>query len=157
MELSQLLALVDTIVTVALAGYAGVQIWLIRRDLQESKLSRSANMVLYVIETMNKLRDKRHRLYGLPKDHNTWNEEQEKLADHVGVKLQQVAYLAEIGLIDEKYLRENYEGVFDKSWQKLENYIKDYREATGEPSQRIHLERFAKKCRDHRKKESNFD
>jgi len=31
------------------------------------------------------------------------------------LKLQQVAYLAEAGLFDEKYLLENYAGVFYKS------------------------------------------
>ena len=81
----------------------------------KSKLHRSATIAVRVIEIMDKLRDKRRQLYALPNDHRTWNTKQRKFADCICLKLQQVAYLAEAGLFDEKYLLENYAGVFYKS------------------------------------------
>ena len=60
---------------------------------------------------------------------------------------------------DSKYLIENYGGVFHNCWQKLENYVREYRQLSGEPPtieegafQRRHLETFAKKCAKYTKK-----
>jgi len=155
----ELATLISAGATVVLAIYAGIQIWLMRKDVQESKLHRSATIAIHVIETMDKLGHERHQLYALPNDHRIWNAKQRELAHHVCSKLQQVAYLAETGLFDEKYLLENYAGVFYKSWKKLENFIRDYRESCGEPRtieegafQRRHLEKFARKCENYLKK-----
>lgn len=150
--MEQWLAIITTATTVILAIYAGVQIWLMRKDIQESRLNRSATVLLSVVEKMNELRDKRHQLYSFPPDHRKWNEKQKKLADEVGVSLQQVAYLVEMRLIDKRYIFENYAKVFEDSWQKLGGFIDDYRRVTGDQSQRKHLEQLAKKCMEYRRK-----
>ena len=69
------------------------------------------------------------------------------------VGLQQVAFLVETGLIDQRYIIENWAGAFVNCWHKLENFVRDYRESCGEPRnltegafQRRHLEIFAMKC-----------
>ena len=153
MESIEWAAIVSAGATAILAIYAGIQVWLLRNDVRESQISRDATVVLYVLGHMDELRDKWHALYALPQDHQTWNAEQRELADFVCVKLQQVAYLAESSLFDEGYLLENHAGVFYKCWQKLENFVMDYRVSCGEPRtigegafQRRHLEVFAQKC-----------
>ena len=155
---------VTAVATVVLAIYAGFQLWLLRNQIRETKASRDASVVLYVLGTLDEYRDKRHALYNLPPDHKTWNSEQTKLADQICVKLQQIAFLAECGLVDPKYIMENYAGVFDKAWQKLEGFVQDYREKCGEGRtiekgafQRRHLEMFACKCREYMKSFPNLE
>lgn len=157
---------ITAIATGMLAIYAGVQVWLLRGqiflmrdDLRESKISREASVVLYVLEHMDKIRDSWHELYTLPENHSDWNDKERKLADYVCVGLQRAAYLAETGLFDWRYLADNYAGVFVKCWRKLEGYIRDYRLLSGEPTtveegafQRRHLELFARKAESYMKK-----
>lgn len=145
--------IVTAIATVALAIYAAIQLFLMQGELKESKESRNATVVLYIYQLMENLREKWHVLYTFPEDDRTWNDQQKKLADQVGVGLQQVAFLVESGLIDERYIIENWAGTFVNCWHKLENFVKDYRESYGEPRnlnegafQRRHLEILAEKC-----------
>lgn len=153
-------AYITAIATGLLAIYAGIQVWLLRGqirvmrdDLRESLISRHASVVLYVLQHMDNLRDSWHELYSLPADHKMWNDQQKRLADHVCVGLQQVAYLAETGLFDRRYLADNYGGTFVKCWEKLEGFVRDYRVSCGEPPtieegafQRRHLELFVREA-----------
>ena len=83
MEPFELATLINAGAVVVLAIYAGIQIWLMRKDVQKSKLHRSATIAVRVIEIMDKLKDKRRQLYALPNDHRTWNTKQRKLADYI--------------------------------------------------------------------------
>lgn len=164
-------AYITAISTVILAIYAGIQVWLLRGqirlmhdDLRESIMSREASVVLYVLQHMDNLRNKWHELYNLPEDYKLWNDQQKKLADYVCVGLQQVAYLAETGLFDKRYLADNYGGTFVKCWQKLEGFVRDYRISCGEPPaiekgafQRRHLELFVKFAKEYMQKFSRED
>jgi len=162
----EITAFITATATVMLAIYAGIQVWLLngqvrlmRNDLRESIITREANVVLYVLQKMDNLRDSWHELYKLPQDHKVWSEKQKKLADHVCVRLQQMAYLAVIGLFDKRYLADNYGGVFVKCWMKLEGFVKDYRISCGEPPtieegafQRRHLEVFVRESKKYMEK-----
>jgi len=157
---------ITAIATIALAIYAAIQIHLMtgqvqlmRDDLRESKIAREASIVLYVLQQMDKIRDSWHVLYAFPNDHKIWSDEQKKLADHVCTGLQQIAYLAEIGLFDRGYLADNYAGTFVKCWRKLEGFVRDYRISCGEPPtieggafQRRHLELFVRYAEEYMKK-----
>lgn len=152
MQPSELAAIVSAGAAILLAIYAGIQVRLVHKDVGESKISRNATVVLYILEKMDELREKWHALYALPQDHRTWNARQKELADYVCMNLQRMAFLAESGLFHNRYLLENYAGVFHKCWQKLEGFVRDYREACNEPCtiekgalQRRHLETFAQK------------
>ena len=154
-------AYITAMATAILAVYAGIQVWLLRgqirlmhEDLLESKISREASVVLNVLQRMENLRGSYHELYNLPSDYTLWNDQQKKLADYVCVELQQVAYLAETGLFDQRYLADNYGGSFVKCWQKLEGFVRDYRISCGEPPtieegafQRRHLELFVNQAK----------
>ena len=153
MTINDWATIVTAIATLALAIYAAIQLFLMHGELKESKESRNATVILYIYQHMENIREQWHVLYTFPEDNRIWNDEQRKLADQVGVGLQQVAFLVESGLIDEKFIIENWAGTFVKCWHKLENFVKDYRESCGEPRnldegafQRQHLEILAVKC-----------
>jgi len=151
---------ITAIATLALAVYAGFQIWLMRcqveligREISESKKSRDATLVLYLLKHMHSFRGEWHDLYMLPEDHRSWTDGQRKLADSVGVKLQEAAFLGLSGLFEREYLIDNFAGTFVKCWLKLEDFIRDYRGECNEPRtieegafQRKHLEIFAHEC-----------
>ena len=114
----------------------------------------SASTFFHVMSIFDDLRPQWHKVYDLPDDFLTWDEEQLKLADHVGTELQRVAYLSLSGFIEAEYILEAYGKVFVQSWDKLDSYIRAYRESCGEPShieeggyQRKHFELFVRKCR----------
>jgi hypothetical protein len=134
-------ALMGAAATISIAILAWVQ-------LHEAKKLRSADIYLRIDEMVKGIREDRLALYDLSNDCRKWTQEEKELAHRVTMVFQRAAFLADQRLIDEKYLIESYGQVFVDVWRNVEAFIKDYREETGEPSQRIHLERFAKKCKD---------
>jgi hypothetical protein len=125
----------------------------LKKQIDEDKKSRQASVLLKIYDIMNDLRPKWHELYTFPDNFHDWSVKQKALADFVGAKLQNVAYLCLSGLIDKEYVKLNWMGTFYRCWNKLEQYIKDYRIQSGEhpeisdgASQRIEFEIFAKEC-----------
>lgn len=136
------------------------------RALEESQgeavKARSANVFFHIMEILQSLRPKWHRLYALSKDHHEWTPEEIALADLVSVNLQYVSYLCMSGFIDDSYVMEGWHRVFIQCWERLEGYIKDYRAECGEPRelkdgayQRMHFEQFVEKCRNFEEKRKN--
>lgn len=159
MQPIELGAIVTAAATVVLAIYAGIQLWLLRNEIRESRASRDARLVLYVVQHFNQYRHKWNELYNFPQEVEKWEEGQKELADELCVEFQQVAFLAETGLVDSKYLMENYAGVFAKAWPRFEGFVRRLRQEAGEPAtikegafQRRHLETFSMKCRSYMEK-----
>jgi hypothetical protein len=106
---------------------------------------------------MAQLRSARHELYGLPDFRAGWGEHERGLADEVCTELQEISYLCLQGVVDPELIKGNWAGVFVLSWDKLADYVRDYRRLCGQHSeldgslnqQRRHLELFAEECRDY--------
>lgn len=158
--------LITAISTFALAVYAAIQLSLFRRqtkliheEIYESKKSRDAEVILYLMKHMHGFRDKWHQVYKLSENHESWIDEQRILADDVCVKLQEAAFLGLTGLFEHGYLMDCFAPTFIRCWSKLENYVRDYRERCDEPCtieegafQRKHFEIFARECEEYLKK-----
>ena len=157
MELSNVSVFVATGVTafatLGLMIFALVQWRTLHKSIDESAKTRSASVLLNIYNIMQDLRPNWHELYTYPDDFRCWNKDQRALADQVGAQLQNVSYLSLQGLIDQRYVVDNWAGTFVRCWNKLENFIRDYRVQAGEPPelergafQRRHFELFAKQC-----------
>ncbi|MBN2531570.1 MAG: hypothetical protein JXB88_01695 [Spirochaetales bacterium] len=148
-------SIVTAIATGGLMIFAIVQWRVLKVTLNESSKARSAQVLLKIYDIMQNLRPKWHELYNLNDDFRKWNKKNNELADLVGTELQRVAYLTK-DLIDKDYIIEGYGKVFINCFNKLKNYIKDYRIKSGENPelkdggyQRKHFELFAKECEKH--------
>lgn len=139
--------IITAIATLALAIIAGTQIFLLRKE-------RNANLIIFVIEYMLKLRPNWNEVFGFPAEYLRWSTEQRNIAREVCVGLQQIAYLAQTNLCSKRYLKENYAAVFYRCWIILEDFIRSFRlEGGDEPLIKkgamgmIHLEKFSLKCK----------
>ncbi|MBI4334748.1 MAG: hypothetical protein HY673_26135 [Chloroflexi bacterium] len=144
---------VTAFATVGLAIFALVQWQSLRKSVEESAKARSASVLLEIYDLMQDLRPKWHQVYAYPDDFKSWNDSQRAVADQVGAGLQNISYLCLQGLLDPRYVIDNWAGTFVRCWNKLEKFIKDYRVQAGEPAeleegafQRKDFELFAKQC-----------
>ena len=119
--------------TVGLVVFAGFQLKSLVRSAVAADKTRSAQVFLKVLDTMNELRPSWHELYKLPDDCSRWDSSQKALADQVCVQLQRMAFLCERGLLDSDFVMDSYASVFISCWKKLEKYVEDYREQSGQP------------------------
>lgn len=114
----------------------------------------STSIIFETNKILRKIRPLYQALWKFPNDFNYWDLKQREIADLVGVELQRISYLCIMGLVSKKVIMELQGKVFVDSWNKSEEWTKNYREEHGEPREikdgawrRKHFELFAEECK----------
>lgn len=141
--------LLTAVATLVLVGVSRFQLVSLRRTVEEEAKARSVSVMLMVSRTMIEQRPKRKVVLGLPQDWKLWTDDQRAIADEVGTELQEIAFLCWSGLVDSSYILENYASVFQNVWNRLADFVEDYRRQTNSPRQRKHLQMFASTCKEY--------
>jgi hypothetical protein len=141
MNLPEPLTILTGVLVIITAYYA----WQNRRMAQEMTKTRSAQVLLPVLEILLQSTCRRWQVVSYPTDIADWSQKQRDVANKLSLDLERVAYICERGLLDPELVMAGHAAVLVRSWRAVAPFIADLRRQTGQP-QRDHFERFSKKC-----------
>ena len=121
------LELRDIISGLSLLGLVGI--WL---NIRTARRNQVAVTLSDIYDRMLNIRPECHELFSFPENHQSWSEEQKKIADTVSVTMELVSFLCSKKFVPPGILGDEFAGPIIKSWQRLNAWIKDYRESLGE-------------------------
>jgi len=146
---------ITAIATTGLFIYGIIQSKLIGKSIQESIKARTATVLLEIYKYLNDLSPKWHKVLSLTDNHSKWTKKEKSLAYDVALEFQRISFIVYKELIHEDLIIDAYGKDIINCWEKLKQYIKEYRVECGEPSelseggyQRKHFEILANKCKE---------
>jgi hypothetical protein len=116
-----------------------------KRMADEMVRTRSAQVLLPVLEILLKSARRRWRVAKFSPRIDDWTQDQRNVANRLSLDLERIAYICEQRLITPELIMDGHAAVFVSSWRSLAPFIADLRAQTGQP-QRDHFERFAQQC-----------